>query len=106
MIACQAAAGQGLRTTTATAPGTAPVRPILLMGVQQSHTQTTCSAPDYVNYNPSAFQDAYWDFAAVRIYQPSNSTSGTSSLAESAGGGAALFSIAVALVAGLGSWIL
>ncbi|KAH9920472.1 putative beta-glucanase from glycoside hydrolase family GH16 [Fomitopsis serialis] len=30
---------------------------------------------EYVNYNPSAFEDAYWDIAAVRIYQPSSNSS-------------------------------
>ena len=24
---------------------------------------------DYVNNNPSAFANAYWDIAAVRVYQ-------------------------------------
>ena len=66
----------------------------------------THGAPDYVNYNPSAFEDAYWDFAAVRIYQPSNSTSGASSLTQSAGGGAALLSSAISLIAGFGAWFL
>ena len=81
------------------------MRLALLMRVR-SALVLTHPAPDYVNYNPSAFQDAYWDFAAVRIYQPSNSTSGASSLAQKAGGGAALLSLAVSLIAGLGSWIL
>ncbi|PCH39741.1 glycoside hydrolase family 16 protein [Wolfiporia cocos MD-104 SS10] len=30
---------------------------------------------DYVNNNPSAFENAYWDFAAARIYLPSSNTS-------------------------------
>jgi hypothetical protein len=29
---------------------------------------------DYVNNNPGAFANAYWDIAAVRVYTPSTST--------------------------------
>lgn len=34
--------------------------------------------PDYVNSNPSAFENAYWDFAAARVYLPSSSASNSS----------------------------
>lgn len=30
---------------------------------------------EYVDENPSAFSEAYWDFAAVRVYSPFGSTS-------------------------------
>ncbi|EED81597.1 hypothetical beta-glucanase from glycoside hydrolase family GH16 [Postia placenta Mad-698-R] len=33
---------------------------------------------DYVNSNPSAFENAYWDFAAARVYLPSSSASNSS----------------------------
>ncbi|KZT63997.1 glycoside hydrolase family 16 protein [Daedalea quercina L-15889] len=58
---------------------------------------------DYVNYNPSAFEDAYWDFASVRIYQPSsNSTSGAPSLTRNDGRLGTLSSTALfALLAGI-----
>lgn len=32
---------------------------------------------EYVDENPSAFSEAYWDFAALRVYSPSGSTSAT-----------------------------
>ncbi|TFY60536.1 hypothetical protein EVJ58_g5085 [Rhodofomes roseus] len=40
----------------------------------------------YVNENPSAFENAYWEFAAVRVYSPSSSsnTSATTNAALSA----------------------
>ncbi|KZT09301.1 glycoside hydrolase family 16 protein [Laetiporus sulphureus 93-53] len=38
---------------------------------------------DYVNNNPSAFSNAYWDFAAARIYLTSSSSSSNSSSSAS-----------------------
>ncbi|TFY60538.1 hypothetical protein EVJ58_g5086 [Rhodofomes roseus] len=44
-------------------------------GSSYSNNDCPGNCTDYVNYNPSAFEDAYWDFAAIRVYQPSNSSS-------------------------------
>ncbi|KAI0726247.1 putative beta-glucanase from glycoside hydrolase family GH16 [Fomitopsis betulina] len=70
-----------------------------------SFTNASCpgNCTDYVNYNPSAFQDAYWDLAAVRIYQPSNSPSSSSSLAQSAGVGVALLLPMISVLVGWGA---
>jgi len=41
----------------------------------------------YVNNNGSSFTDAYWDFAAARIYLPANGTNSSSSTSGSGSGG-------------------
>ncbi|EMD31034.1 glycoside hydrolase family 16 protein [Gelatoporia subvermispora B] len=43
--------------------------------------QGTCIDADYVNDNPSAFKDAYWDIAALRIYLKSSDPSYVSLMA-------------------------
>ncbi|KZT64040.1 glycoside hydrolase family 16 protein [Daedalea quercina L-15889] len=40
-----------------------------------SRADCGANCTQYVDENPSAFEDAYWDFAAVRVYEPSGSTS-------------------------------
>jgi len=42
-------------------------------GEDFSETGCGSNCTQYVNENPSAFSDAYWDFAAVRVYEASSS---------------------------------
>ncbi|EMD39556.1 glycoside hydrolase family 16 protein [Gelatoporia subvermispora B] len=58
---------------------------------------------DYVNTNGSSFADAYWDFAAARIYLPSNSSNSSNGNGGGGGGKGSSSGASADIISGLNS---